>query len=169
MRRISVILAMAVALIASSFMLTSADARDRNARDGYQYLSITVQGAEIDVGDTGPSLGDYFVFHDKVYRLKHHDRHGRHHRRNVGVLNGQCTTTYLTKTEGTQQCLVTASFRNGDLTVQGVVNFSTVEENSPDEATLAVTGGTGRYSGAGGEVHVKFLSDTKTLIRFSLN
>ncbi len=181
MRRISVILAMAVALIASSFMLTSANAHNRDdgrdhrdGWDGYQFLSVTEQFKDIDVGDTGPSLGDYFVFHDKVYRLKRHhddgrrDRHGRHSR-NVGVLNGQCTTTYLTSSEGTQQCLVTASFRDGDLTIQGVVDFSTTEESGPDEATLAVTGGTGRYSGAGGEVHVKFLSDDKTLIKFDLN
>lgn len=168
MRRISVIVAMAVALIASSFMLTSADAHNRDRyrhdrADGYQFLSVTDQSADIDVGDPGPSLGDYFVFHDNVYKLRY-GHHRRHHREAVGELNGQCTTTQLTGEEdGSGQCLVTASMPDGDLTVQGAFHFQS------ETATFAVTGGTGSYSGASGEVHAKFLSETKTLLRFDLN
>lgn len=160
MRRISVIVLMAVAFLVGSMTLTSADAHNRDDHRGnsFRLVSITDQFQDIDVGDTGPSLGDYFVFHDKVY----------YHRKQVGALNGQCTTTYLTSTEGAQQCLVTASLPKGDLTVHGIVAFQLSEEE-PGDATLAVTGGTGRYAGAGGEVRVHFVSDEKSIIDVYLN
>ena len=157
MRKISVIVLMAVAFLAGSLTLTSAAASDSGT---IRLVSVNDQSKEIDLGDKGPSLGDLFVFHDNLY----------FHQRRVGDLNGQCTATQLTGTgnsaSGSQQCLVTASLPNGDITVQGVIRFG---PNESDHATLAVTGGTGRYSGVGGEVHATFVSDTKTLIELDLN
>lgn len=158
MRRISVIVLMAVAFLAGSLTLTSAEASHDSTT--IRLVSVTDQFKELDLGDKGPSLGDMFVFHDNLFV----------HKRRVGDLNGQCAVTTVRGTgdnaTGAQQCLVTASLPSGDITVQGVIRFG---PNESDHAVLAVTGGTGRYSGAGGEVHVRFVSDTKTLIEVDLN
>jgi hypothetical protein len=164
MRRISVILLVALGFLAGSLSLTSASAhhdRDRDHRDrdrdrGYYSLVLTaksVQSQEVDSVPKGPSVGDFFAFHDDVYEG----------RKRVGVLDGVCHITYLVGEEtGTSLCSVTVTLRKGSLTSQGIVEFD------EDSATLAITGGTGRYSGAGGEAHVRFLDDDTTRIYVSL-
>jgi hypothetical protein len=49
----------------------------------------------------------------------------------------------------------------GSLTVQGVLAFQTQQ---PQPAVLAVTGGTGRFTGADGTVIVSFTKNYKILI-----
>ncbi len=154
MRKLSVIVLIAVAFLAGSLTLTSANAT--SSRDTIRLVSISQQFEEIDLGDAGDSLGDQLVFNDKVFANRHP----------VGVLNGVCTVTQLSGSWGTSQCLVTFSTRHGDITVQGVTRFS--EKSSPD-ATLAVTGGTGRFRGASGEVHVHFVSETRTDLELVLD
>jgi hypothetical protein len=56
--------------------------------------------------------------------------------------------------------VVTAAVRGGSLTVQGILRF---RGHQPQPATFAVTGGTGRYTGAAGTVHVGFARDHKIL------
>ena len=56
--------------------------------------------------------------------------------------------------------MVTAAVRGGSLTIQGILSF---HGQQPLPATLAVTGGTGRYAGAAGTVHVGFARDHKIL------
>jgi len=151
MRRISSILLIAFALLVSGLSLTSAEA---TSGDTQRYVSTTDQFAEIDLGKKGPSLGDQLVFHDNLRARHNHD---------AGELNGVCTATHLKGRTMTMQCLVTASLDDGDLTVHGVT------KSDERRATLAITGGTDDYSDASGEVHVKFVSDTKTLITVDLN
>jgi hypothetical protein len=146
---------MAVALLAGSFTLTSADAaRD----DSFRVTAVSYQFREVDAKPKGESIGDYFVFSDNLFK----------HKRRIGQLDGQCTVTRLDRKANsfTQQCLVTATLPRGHLTVQGVITFTDPEQ---DTFTLAVTGGTGAYAGAGGEVHVTFVSDTVTKIHVVLN
>jgi iron uptake system EfeUOB component EfeO/EfeM len=151
MRRLSSILLIAFALLVSGLSLTSAEA---NTGDTEHYVAKTDQFAEIDLGKKGPSQGDQLVFHDDL-RDRHHD--------DAGELNGTCTATHVKGRTMTMQCLVTASLDDGDLTVHGIT------QSDDRRATLAVTGGTDDYSDASGEVHVKFVSDTKTLITVDLN
>jgi len=155
MRRISVIALMAVALLAGSLTLSSASA---SSDDSFRLTAISKQFKNIDVPPRGESLGDSFVFNDALYAKK----------RLVGQLNGTCTLTRLDPkaNEGVQQCLVTASLPDGDITTQGVIRFSGEE---PSGFTTAVTGGTGDYAGAGGEVHVRFVSDKVTRLAVVLD
>ena len=50
-------------------------------------------------------------------------------------------------------CVVSVDVKGGSLTVQGAVHF---KSQQPEAATLAVTGGTGNFSGAVGQVAVSF-------------
>jgi hypothetical protein len=81
----------------------------------------------------------------------------------VGHDSGVCTLTRLPERDARQtfaSCVVTAAVRGGSLTVQGILRF---RGQQPLPATLAVTGGTGRYTGAAGTVHVGFARDHKVL------
>jgi hypothetical protein len=81
----------------------------------------------------------------------------------IGHDSGVCTLTRLPERDARQtyaSCVVTAVVRGGSLTVQGILSF---HGQQPLPATLAVTGGTGRYAGAAGTVHVGFARDHKIL------
>jgi hypothetical protein len=57
-------------------------------------------------------------------------------------------------------CVVTAVWATGSLTVQGVVAF---KSQQPESALFAVTGGTGHFDGAAGTLGVSFTKDFKIL------
>ena len=86
----------------------------------------------------------------------------------VGHDAGVCTLTRIPQQQIPQQhanqtlanCVVTASWDNGSLTVQGVVAF---KSQQPGPAAFAVTGGTGRFDGAAGTLGVSFTKNFKIL------
>ena len=80
-----------------------------------------------------------------------------------GFDSGVCTLTrvpekYAEQTLG--NCVVTVVWKDGSLTVQGVVPF---KKQEPQAAVLAITGGTGRYDRATGVVDVAFTKNHKIL------
>jgi hypothetical protein len=81
----------------------------------------------------------------------------------VGYDTGLCTLARIPEPRAEQTleiCVVTAVWRTGSLTVQGVVSFQSMQ---PRPAVLAVTGGTGRLDGAAGTVAVSFTKSSKIL------
>jgi Dirigent-like protein len=86
----------------------------------------------------------------------------------VGHDAGVCTLTRIPQHQMPQQhanqtlanCVVTAVWNNGSLTVQGVVGF---KSRQPEPAEFAVTGGTGRFDGAAGTLGVSFTKNFKIL------
>ncbi len=81
----------------------------------------------------------------------------------VGFDSGVCTLTRIPEKFAEQtlgHCLVTVVWKNGSLTVQGVVRF---KKQEPQSAVLAVTGGTGSYDGTTGVVDVAFTKSHKIL------
>jgi hypothetical protein len=82
----------------------------------------------------------------------------------VGHDAGVCTLTRIPQPYAEQtlaNCAVTAVLPGGSLTVQGVLAF---QAQQPQPAVLAVTGGTGRFTGADGTVIVSFTKNYKILI-----
>jgi hypothetical protein len=81
----------------------------------------------------------------------------------VGLDAGVCTLTRISG-KGVAQtlanCVVTATWQNGSLTVQGVLRF---QSQQPQASVLAITGGTGRFDGAHGTVGVRFTKEFKVL------
>ena len=81
----------------------------------------------------------------------------------VGHDAGVCTLTRIPEQHADQtlaNCVVTAVWHNGSLTVQGVVGF---RSKQPESAVFAVTGGTGRFDGAAGMLGVSFTKNFKIL------
>jgi hypothetical protein len=115
-----------------------------------RFRAKTTEQTFLDLGEKGDSLGDQFIFHDVL----------RHAGERVGHDGGVCTITSLEGPAGEAQCLVTAYLSGGQITFQGLI----VETGDPPRFTLAVTGGTGQYEGASGEVHVIEESETQARI-----
>jgi len=102
----------------------------------------------LDLGATGLTSGDQVIFANAVSRND----------RPAGIAGGSCTvTTVDANNTFTASCQATARLRGGQITTQALVTF---REGLQAPFTLAITGGTGRYSGADGEVEVRQTSDT---------
>src|SRR3954452_18822653 len=102
----------------------------------------------MDLGAPGLSPGDQAVFATAV------SRDGRPE----GTTGGSCTVTNLNADNTfTATCQATSRLRGGLLTTQALVTF---RNGVQPPFQLAITGGTGVYSGASGEVEVQQSTDT---------
>jgi hypothetical protein len=91
----------------------------------------------IDVGAPGFSLGDEVVFSGKL--LRNGQQVGR-----IGVVCTFVSTANADRVEA--QCPTTSILPGGQITTQGTI------VNRSLNFTLPITGGSGRYQGAGGQV-----------------
>ena len=116
--------------------------------DGNKSLKLVateLQSELVDVGAPGPSLGDQLVFSESLAKRG----------RDVGMSGVVCTVTYTVPPYDvvTFNCVATLSLRDGQITLQGLIE--TQGEDDPGPFTVAITGGTGDYRGAGGEAKVR--------------
>jgi hypothetical protein len=92
-----------------------------------------------DVGRNGPSIGDYFVFREKLFHRGHR----------VGRDNGHCDVTRAGAERFAFACTVTLFLRGrGQIATQGL--FAIRFDEPSGDPTLAITGGTGIYAHASG-------------------
>ena len=151
-----------VAVLVFALLGTGASAsgpRDKDDDDIkiVRVTEIIVQEAEIDLGEPGDSLGDQFVTSSDLFRAGER----------VGVDGVVCTIVRLEPmVSATAQCVATAEFRKGQITVQGLLTFS--EETEGDPFRLAITGGTGKYKEAHGELKVVEVSETESQLTFKI-
>ena len=136
---------LAVTSASSAAFADSPTRHDDNTR--VRVLKVTLTNAhetDLDLGATGPSVGDRFsVFGDVV-------RNGIR----VGAGGYECVTLLYRPGPDpagppaalTDQCSGTLALREGQITVQGPV-----DRTGPVPITVAVTGGTGAYRTAHGE------------------
>ena len=152
----------AVAVLLFALLGTGASAsgpRDKDDDDVtvIRVTEIIVQEAEIDLGEPGESLGDQFVTSSDLFRAGV----------KVGVDGVVCTLVRLEpRVSATAQCVATAEFRKGQITVQGLLTFS--EETEGEPFRLAITGGTGKYKEALGELKVVEVSETESRLTFKI-
>ncbi len=152
----------AVAVLLFALLGTGASAsgpRDRDDDDVevIRVTEIIVQEAEIDLGEPGESLGDQFVTSSDFFRAGE----------KVGVDGVVCTLVQLEPmVSATAQCVATAEFPKGQITVQGLLTFS--EETEGEPFLLAITGGTGKYKEAHGELKVVEVSETESQLTFKI-
>jgi hypothetical protein len=122
------------------------------ARQGTQVLTvleIEERSASVDVGDSGESPGDYFLFGSRLMTPDGSTQVGRD--------SGRCTLGIRSFI-----CDATASiFHNGKIAVYGAL-FAEAD------AKLPVIGGTGRYRDAGGTLTIKNLPSGNTLLTFEI-
>ncbi|MFN8590218.1 MAG: dirigent protein [Thermomicrobiales bacterium] len=93
----------------------------------------------LDQGDKGDSIGDSLVFANDVYDANDANV--------VGSDQGSCVRT---KPGKAWECTFTVILDNGNIVVQGPFN-------DEGDSTLAITGGTGDYANATGEMKLSAL------------
>ena len=122
-------------------------------------VATELQFEFIDVGATGPSLGDQIVFSESVAKDG----------RDVGMSGVVCTVTHATPPYDvlTFHCVGTLSLRRGQITLQGLIEVQ--GEDDPGPFTVAITGGTGAYRGAGGTAVIREVSPGVSVYKLRLD
>ncbi|MFD7699191.1 hypothetical protein [Streptomyces caelestis] len=114
-------------------------------------------GEEIDLGATGRSIGDQFVFSGNLMSAEGPEE------RLVGHIGGFCVITDLERNAG--QCASTAVLPEGRITVQGEQAGIPV----PAPVVNAVTGGTGEFRRAHGQVMQRVLTPSIWQLTFEVS
>jgi hypothetical protein len=140
------VVALAVGAVSPALGSSADDDGQRTIR----VVSVLEDETFVDLGDDGESVGDQFVFSSKF--LKGGEEVGHD-----GVV---CTIVSLERQEA--HCVATAWFSDGQITAQVLVSFA---EGPP---VVPITGGSGKYKGAEGELHIRPVSDTKEILIFRL-
>jgi hypothetical protein len=134
-------------------------------RDQVQTIRLTATSfadKDIDLNSRGLSLGDYFVATENLFRQG----------TKVGTDHATCTLTRLEPPTGTPkrfaaQCLATLVLPEGQVTAQGV-RTGALSQRQPPRFTLAITGGTGAYNTAHGQVRIVDLNATDSRLTLTL-
>lgn len=147
-----------VALGMLIFGSTIAQAHGKGKRT-LRLVATQIQSEFLDLGAPGPSLGDEFVFSETL------SRRGRE----VGESGGVCTATQVTPPYDvtTFHCVATLSLRRGQITLQGLIEVQ--GEDDPGPFTVAITGGTGAFRGAGGEARIRDIDEMTTIYKLRLD
>lgn len=119
-------------------------------------LEANVQtGEELDLGAPGRSIGDQFVFRGSLSPADEPDRV-------IGRFSEFCVISDLERNAG--PCMLTAVLEGGQIAVQGEQDGIP----TPTSATNAITGGTGKFRKAQGEMTLEVLSAATWVITFQL-
>jgi allene oxide cyclase len=100
-------------------------------------IEHAITDTTVDLGPTGPSRGDILAFANPVF--------DQDNKKQVGSDNGHCILTDPNLSNVTYECFWTVILPKGQITVEGPF-FSAAD------SVLAITGGTGFYRGARGEM-----------------
>jgi len=158
-----------VALLGSAGLVTArAAAAPVNSGRHFTYYAFDINGTAQDPGfipvaGTNParlSQGDEKIINDQITTT--HKTGGGYPI--VGYDAGVCTLTRIPEPNAEEtyaQCDATLVVASGSLTVQGTVSFNS--QGQPQPTVLAVTGGTGDFTGAIGTLRVSFLTSHKVL------
>ena len=136
------------AMVATGASIAAAGSEDDGDDDGHviHLTARTANEGQVDTPPSGPSTGDRFVFSEDLFR--NGDRVGRD--------AGECVIAEAQGESATVNCVATLELPGGQITVQGLVDFA----DPQPPFTIAVTGGTGRYRDADGELTIVEAGDT---------
>lgn len=119
------------------FSTSCGGAEQTPADNEFTVQATTVQLAEVDLGQSGPSQGDEFIFSTTIAREGS----------NFGTGNAVCTRTrFVNANDFTLQCTVSFRFPQGHITTQAVL------DGVGGSYMQSITGGNGIYRGARGEM-----------------
>jgi allene oxide cyclase len=142
MRRVISLLALSTAiaalLIAGGLVTGWLTVASTAAQQEIVVIEHATSDAVVDLGEEGDSVGDTMVFSNEVYDSEDANV--------VGSDQGSCTRT---RKGEAWECTINVSLSDGAIVVQGAVY------DDGRDTTLAITGGTGSYSGATGEMILK--------------
>lgn len=148
LRAVPVVLAVAVVGVGSAPAVAHGQARNT-----LRLVATETQSQDLDLGASGPSLGDQHVISEVL------SQNGTQ----VGKSGVVCTVTAIAPPYevSTFHCVATLSLRGGQITLQGLLEVQ--GQNDPGPFTVAITGGTGRYNGAHGAAVVRSVSATQSV------
>jgi hypothetical protein len=135
----------AIAVTFSAVGVASTSQTAGQARHGVQSIhitSVTAQDAIIDAPPADFSVGDVYVVSEDLFKGT----------KQVGDAGGDCTTVRIADTASVVWCTETFRLAEGQIVAQGLVTFDPAVGGT--EFTWAITGGTGAYSTARGEVDI---------------
>jgi hypothetical protein len=158
MRKLLPIIAAAIAaLTLTSLSPASAHKHKPPKSHLFTLTTKTIDEAQIDVGEERLSLGDSNVLTEDVYR----------NGKKVGTSDILCTVVRLDKVQDffAVQCQNTTVLPEGQITTQGYVTSNEIERIPFKQA---ITGGTGAYKGARGELTVDEAGDGPAHLTFDL-
>jgi allene oxide cyclase len=145
MRRLVTLLAVsavAVLVLAGGLSVIRLGTAPAAAKESLTLIEHVTSEEVVDLGDEGDTVGDTLVFNNELYDENDADL--------VGSTNGSCIRTAVGKL---WECTFTSSMENGSLVVEGPFEES-------GTGTFAITGGTGDYSGASGQMTLAAAEDS---------
>ena len=142
----------AVVALAVGIALPAAGSTGNAAQDQtIRVTAVTTEQKLLDLGGPGFSLGNEIVFSQKLLQGANQ----------LGHDGAVCTEVSVARQEA--QCIATYSFPGGQITAQALVILGST---APYDGSI--TGGTGKYEGAKGELHVQNVSPTEGILTFHL-
>ncbi|HET9920437.1 MAG TPA: allene oxide cyclase family protein [Ktedonobacteraceae bacterium] len=131
-----------VGMAAMSFSLYRSPAAKASGGMTIHVVEHAITDTVGDVPPKGDSMGDQLAFHNPVFDAT--DSH------QVGHDNGNCVRTVVSTNKkhpnGVWECYWTVFLKDGQITVEGPYY------DNGNDSTLAITGGTGAYFGAQGQM-----------------
>ena len=149
-------------LLATGAVASAGSSGDAHSDDrGSVVINLAGKAASetvyVDLGAPDYSEADQFVFTNDLLRGV----------TKVGEDGGVCTVTRVEEDGGsTLLCSGSNSLPGGQITVSGLVSYGPDEEFKKEPYFFAITGGTGKYRNARGEVKITELGST-ALLRLS--
>src|SRR5215211_3817593 len=135
----------ALVLVVASITLASASGSGGGSSDhGVQVIRLVVKGVQesnIDLGKKGFSQGDQEIVGLNVLRGG----------KKIGEAGQICQFVRVTQASATDLCQVALSLPKGQITAQGLIKSTAA---GPGTFFLAITGGTGAYQTAHGQVKI---------------
>jgi hypothetical protein len=121
---------------------SQAAADDSHERRWHRVIDLVAEQADdtvIDLGEPGFGLGDQLLISDQLTRRG----------QDVGRSGGTCQLVHLDGPKMTVNCVTTLALAGGQVTAQGLL---TVGGDAAGPFTAAITGGTGTFRSAEGEM-----------------
>jgi Allene oxide cyclase barrel like domain len=149
MGRRSVVLGAAVALVA--LVVGAIGPAWGSSGDKDKRRTFTLEALTTEQDFEGTALGDQIVFTSQLLKGD----------TEVGHQAGVCIVTSVARAEA--QCVATYVLPGGQITGQALIRLG-----DPTPYAGAITGGSGKYEGAEGEVRVQPVSGTRGILTFHL-
>jgi len=142
---------------ASASSSQAGSAGDEKKVEVIRLTAVTVEETELDLNPAEMfGQGDKTVFTEDLFR----------NGEKVGTDGGEGTVVRAQMGTVTLQFLVTLRLPKGQITVQGLADFT--EQGAGGPFSLAITGGTGKYRTAHGELTVTEISDTELRLKLRI-
>lgn len=145
--------ALVVLLAGAPVAAAATDTDSAHVKGGDRVITVIGHLAQqtrfpVNPGGVPAAQGDRTVFRSILF--------DKDDKKQVGETNGTCTTTRAEDDGGAEECVVTYNLPGGQLTAQGMV-FGILTQGRPTipppSFDNAITGGTGKFDRARGQVH----------------